>query len=128
MSVSVSNGIKIQVTTSFEPSFSNVIENNYYFSYTITITNYNNFSVQLLRRYWLIIDAFFHHREVDGEGVVGQQPVILPSESYSYSSACDLRAPIGKMLGHYLFKNTYSHQTFEATIPAFVLCYPEVNN
>jgi ApaG protein len=128
MTIQTTNGIEIKVATSYEADYSDVLSSSYYFSYTITITNTNDFPAQLIARHWIIIDAAFNHKEVQGAGVVGQQPILAPGTSYTYSSACDLRTSIGKMIGHYHFKNLLNNTIFEADIPVFVLHYPAINN
>lgn len=94
------------------------------FAYKITIENNNEFPVKLLRRHWHIYDSNGSIREVEGEGVVGIQPVISPAASYQYISGCNLRSEIGKMQGSYLLENLNNKKTFNVTIPAFEMHAP----
>jgi ApaG protein len=95
----------------------------YGFGYTITITNQSNESVQLLDRHWIITDGIGRKQEVKGVGVVGQQPVIQPGESYEYSSFCPLTTPYGYMEGTYGMVDEHGNQ-FRAEIPMFTLGEP----
>ena len=79
----------------------------------------NDFSVQLLTRQWSIYDSLAVKREVKGRGVVGEQPILLPGESYRYQSYCDLRSDIGWMEGAYLFRKEDSEELIEVIIPRF---------
>ena len=120
----ISSGIKISVETFFQPELSNAEQSEFVFAYKITIENKNDFPVRLLRRYWLIKDSNAQVKEVEGEGVVGVQPLILPGNSYQYMSACYLHSEIGKMSGEYLMQNTYNHQHFKCEIPEFFMEVP----
>ncbi len=120
----ITEGIKISVKTNFLSEKSSA-ENNYFlFSYRITIENKSGFTVQLLSRHWDITDSNFEHREVDGEGVVGEQPILAPDESYEYESACSLFTDIGRMKGHYLLKREVDNSEFKVIIPEFQLVSP----
>ena len=94
------------------------------FAYRITIENNNPFPVKLLSRHWFIYDSNSNMREVEGEGVVGVQPVIAPAASYQYISGCNLRSEIGKMNGTYLLENVNNKKSFEVIIPSFELHVP----
>lgn len=124
MITNISEGVKISVEVFYQPDQSNPANSEYLFAYRITIKNINNFSIQLLRRHWIIADSNGETREVEGEGVVGNQPVIESNNTYQYISACTLTTEIGKMHGMYLFENTYSKKTFSALIPEFHLQAP----
>ena len=128
MAVKISEGIKVHVTTQFLQEYSKPALNHYLFSYQITITNQNPFSVKLLRRHWLIKDSGASIKEVDGEGVVGQMPVIEPGDSYTYESGCNLSSEIGSMRGTYQFKRMYDDSIFLAEIPEFNLVCPWRSN
>ena len=123
MVTEVSEGIKINVETRYQEEYSNPSEGQFIFTYCITIVNQNNFTVQLLRRHWIIKDAESGLREVEGEGVIGQQPVLAPGESYTYESACNLTGEIGAMYGTYLFVRD-GKDTFKVRIPEFKLIAP----
>jgi ApaG protein len=124
----ISEGITISVETFYQQDYSNPLSHEYMFAYRITIENNNNFPVQLLRRHWFIFDSHGAYQEVEGEGVVGTQPVIQPSEHYQYISGCNLRTDMGRMHGMYLMKNLNTQKLFEAKIPAFELYAPAKSN
>ena len=93
MVVAVTEGVKISVFSLFEERMSAAPQGSFVFSYRISIENQNDFPVQLLRRHWFITDSNGLKREIEGPGVVGEQPVIAPGENFSYTSACDLQSP-----------------------------------
>ena len=124
MSSKISGGVKISVETSYQSEYSNPMNAEYMFAYKITIENNNSFPVKLLRRHWHIYDSNGTVREVEGEGVVGIQPVIAPSSSYQYISGCNLRSDIGKMKGKYLLENVNNKKTFTVGIPTFYMHAP----
>lgn len=93
------------------------------FIYFITIANHGAETVQLLEREWLIRQAFGEETRVQGEGVVGEKPVLGPGESYEYNSFCPIEHPPGLMEGFYTFQNTLG-QRFRVEIPAFTLRLP----
>jgi ApaG protein len=94
---------------------------NFYFSYRIRIENNSEDTVQLMRRHWYIFDGTGEKSEVEGEGVVGQQPVLRPGESYEYESACNLNSELGSMHGVYTFIRQKDDVVFEVEIPRFEL-------
>lgn len=96
--------ITIGAKTAFLPDHPATDANQFAFSYEITITNNSDENVQLLNRYWLITDADSKKTEVQGAGVVGEQPLIKPGESYQYVSGAILDTPVGAMEGHYEFQ------------------------
>ncbi|MCE2788372.1 MAG: Co2+/Mg2+ efflux protein ApaG [Saprospiraceae bacterium] len=118
---STSNQVHIRVTPRYEANESNPAIGKFIYSYHITLTNENPFTVQLLQRTWHIVDSIQERREIRGKGVVGQQPVLAPGESFSYTSWCPLHSPIGKMFGSYDFLNLVNSQQFEVEIPEFLL-------
>ena len=120
----ISEGVTISVETFYQPEYSNPITSEFMFAYRITIENNNPFPVQLLRRHWYIFDSNAEHREVEGEGVIGVQPHINPSEKYQYVSGCNLRSEMGKMHGIYFMENSNSKKTFLVNIPAFEMIVP----
>ncbi len=120
----ISEGVNVSVETFYQPDYSNPVNSEYMFAYRIIIENNNTFPVKLLRRHWFIYDAAGTMREVEGEGVVGVQPVINPNESYKYISGCNLRTEIGKMHGTYLMENLNKQKQFEVTIPVFEMTVP----
>lgn len=98
------------------------------FAYRITILNHNQFTLQLLRRQWYIFDSSGEHREVEGEGVVGQQPELSSGKSFQYVSGCNLKTDMGKMWGNYEMLDKSSNQLFKVDIPAFQMIAPMKNN
>ena len=120
----ISAGIKISVETYYQPEYSNPLNSEYMFAYRITIENGNVFPVKLLSRHWFIYDSSNKMREVEGEGVVGVQPVIASGASYQYISGCNLRTEMGKMQGTYLLENLNNKKHFHVLIPAFLLEAP----
>lgn len=124
MDVLTTNGITISVQTQFLPDHSDPRNGKFIFGYFITIENGSNETVQLLRRHWLIQDSNGTKREVDGDGVIGQQPILNPGDIHAYSSFCDLSTDIGKMSGAYLMLRVSTGTFFEATVPPFKLVAP----
>jgi ApaG protein len=120
----ISEGITVSVETFYQPDYSNPANNEFMFAYRITIENNNIFPVKLLRRHWYIFDATGSQREVEGEGVIGVQPVINPGAQYQYISGCNLRTEIGKMHGTYQMENVNNKKQFEVSIPAFEMTVP----
>ncbi len=124
----ISAGIEITVETFYQSDYSNPIKGEYMFAYRITIENHNKFTVKLLKRHWFIFDSNAEHREVEGEGVVGVQPIILPNENYQYVSGCNLNTEMGKMHGTYEMENENNKQIFTVNIPSFELIAPSKLN
>lgn len=122
----VTQGVSITVESFYQEEQSNPLKNEYLHAYRITIQNLSGMPVQLLSRHWYISDTFYgtEVREVVGEGVVGEQPIIQPTESYQYISACNLRSEIGKMRGTYEMENLYDKTRFTVNIPEFKLVAP----
>ncbi len=124
MVTEITQGIKVSVETEYQPSYSSPSQYHYVFTYKITIENQSEFTIQLLRRHWEIFDAGFSSREVDGEGVVGQQPVLEPNQTHNYISGCNLKSGIGKMVGTYLMERIVDGTRFEVTVPEFHMITP----
>ena len=124
----VTEGIRISVEQFYQPDYSNPMQGEYMFAYRISIENNNAFPVQLLRRQWFIIDSNTEKREVEGEGVIGVQPVIAPGEQYQYISGCNLKSEMGKMHGSYLMENVMTKQQFRVKIPVFQMEAPFKRN
>ncbi|HKL03023.1 MAG TPA: Co2+/Mg2+ efflux protein ApaG [Cryomorphaceae bacterium] len=128
MTTAISSGIKISVDCQYESRFSNPENNLFMFSYGIKIENKNDYPVQLLRRHWFIYDSNTKSREVEGEGVIGEQPVILPGDSYAYRSSCDFTTDTGKMCGKYQMENLETGSIFDVPVPDFMLIVPHKLN
>jgi ApaG protein len=101
LSEAVTEDIRVEVMSSYSPENSRPLEGEWVFQYTVRITNQGRETVQLLSRHWVITDAAEHVEEVKGPGVVGEQPVLGPGESFKYSSWCPLKTPKGMMRGTY---------------------------
>lgn len=117
--------IEIQPAPQFLPEQSNPDENRFVFAYTITIRNTGNKPAQLISRHWIITDGHNEVQEVRGLGVVGEQPLLKPGESFQYTSGCSLTTPVGTMKGTYQMVGEDGSR-FEAEIPEFVLAMPRV--
>ncbi len=115
--------INIDVVTKFLSEQSDPEAHRFVFSYEITITNQFSQPVQLLSRRWVVTDGNEHVQEIEGDGVVGEQPVIQPNQSYQYTSGTVLATHVGSMYGHYNME-TASGERFKALIPAFTLAQP----
>jgi len=124
----VTDGITISVEQFYQPDYSNPLQLEFMFAYRITIENNNPFPVQLLRRHWIICDSNAEQKEVEGEGVIGIQPIIAPNEQYQYISGCNLKSELGKMYGTYLMKNVNTQQRFDVKIPVFQMEAPFKRN
>ncbi|MDQ3396483.1 MAG: Co2+/Mg2+ efflux protein ApaG [Deinococcota bacterium] len=116
--------IEIAVRSFYLPDHSQPDLRRYMFGYTISITNNGQSSAQLLDRHWTITDALGRVQEVDGQGVVGKQPVIAPGQTYEYSSGCPLATPYGYMQGSYGMVSE-SGERFSVEVPMFVLGKPD---
>jgi ApaG protein len=119
----VTRGISVTVTPRYMPEESSPDQGRYFFAYTVEIINGSLDRVQLRSRYWRITDEHGHVQEVRGAGVVGEEPVLGPGESFSYTSGCPLPTRSGTMQGTYLME-TAGGETFDAEIPAFSLDIP----
>lgn len=128
MQTLITQGIEVNVETFFQPEHSSPRDGAFVFAYHISISNHNLFTVQLLRRKWTITNGFGDVRKVEGEGVVGRQPVLYPGDSYQYVSGCDHITPIGMMYGTYVFQNKATGQEFEVSVPVFKMEAPEILN
>ena len=120
----VTQGVKVSVETAYQPEYSSPGQMHYVFTYRIMIENNSQHTVQLLRRHWYIHDANTLVREVEGEGVVGQQPVLESGESHQYVSGCNLKSGIGKMYGTYLMERVIDGKKFQVKIPEFTMVAP----
>ncbi len=120
----ITDGVVISVECSYKKEYSNPALTEFLFAYRITIENKNAFPIKLWSRYWHIFDSNNSIKEVEGDGVVGVQPIIQPNEQYNYISACSLQTEIGKMQGTYTMQNLYTLKKFKVRIPVFNLIYP----
>ena len=119
--------IRIKVTTNYLKEQSAPDENRYVFSYEINIKNLGNNSAKLISRQWIITDSNGNIQEVNGDGVVGQQPNINPGEEFTYTSGTIIKTPVGTMEGRY-FMEDMNNKSFEAPIAPFTLAVPGLIN
>lgn len=117
--------IQISVATQYIPAQSEPEQNRYVFAYTITIRNNGDQAMQLLHRHWLITDADGKKTEVEGPGVVGQQPDIQPGSAFEYTSGTVLDTPLGVMQGSYTMQ-AKDKSLYQVPIPAFRLAQPNI--
>jgi ApaG protein len=124
-SEAVTRGIRVQVAARYSPDHSHPSSSRWFFLYTVTIANQGDETVQLVSRHWIITDAAGQVEEVRGPGVVGQQPVLEPGQSFEYTSGCPLSSPYGAMRGTYQMVSA-SGARFDAEIAEFELRGPYV--
>jgi ApaG protein len=127
VSDTTTNGIRIRVRSRYVPERSAPSEGRYFFAYKVRITNVGAETAQLVSRRWIITDAHGRTEVVDGAGVVGQQPVLDPGESFEYTSFCPLETSFGSMHGLYRMVRP-SGERFEAEIAPFHLAIPSALN
>jgi ApaG protein len=116
-------GVRVHVTSQYSPERSQPSSNQWFFLYTVTISNEGPEPVQLLTRHWIITDGTGRVEEVRGPGVVGKQPTLNPGESFEYTSGCPLSTPFGMMEGTYQMI-TSRGERFDARIAPFTLSEP----
>jgi ApaG protein len=119
----VTHGIRVEVQSVFVPERSDPDDGQWFFAYRVRITNEGEETAQLVSRHWVIIDGRGHVEEVRGPGVVGEQPVLRPGETFEYTSACPLRTAQGTMHGSYQMV-THDGARFDAEIAPFTLGEP----
>jgi ApaG protein len=123
MSEAVTRNIRVRVEAEYDPGRSQAPQNQWFFLYTVRLTNEGRERVQLLSRHWIITDAMGDVKEVRGAGVIGKQPVLGPGESFEYTSGCPLATPSGSMRGTYQMV-TERQEHFDLEIPQFTLTAP----
>lgn len=117
-------GIEVTVVPSFLPEHSSVESGRYVWAYRVAIHNAGNEPVQLRSRRWVITDARGHVEEVEGVGVVGEEPVVLPGETFRYTSGCPLTTSSGTMVGQYEMERA-TGERFWIDVPPFSLDLPD---
>ena len=122
-SEAVTRHVRVRVESELDSERSNAVAQLWFFLYTVTITNEGEDTVQLVSRHWVITDANNHVEHVKGPGVVGEQPVLAPGASFTYTSGCPLSTPFGMMEGTYQMV-TPGGDTFDARIAPFTLSEP----
>ena len=122
-SEALTRGVRVAVVAEYARDRSHPAQQQWFFLYTITITNEGRDTVQLISRHWIITDGSGHVEEVKGPGVVGQQPVLRPGEAFTYTSGCPLTTPFGSMEGTYQMVSQ-SDESFDVKIAPFTLSEP----
>ena len=120
-------GIRVQVTSSYLAERSTPAEHQYLFTYRVRISNVGPETAQLISREWVITDSDGNEQRVLGPGVVGEQPVLAPGDTFEYSSFCPLKTPVGSMHGAYQMV-TSGGEAFDAIIAPFTLAVPNALN
>lgn len=121
MATQITHNIEVSVNSEYEVGHSDPSNNEFLYGYHVAISNKSNSTIQLLRRHWFIFDSRGDFSEVKGEGVIGEQPVLLPSQVHEYDSFCKLTTDFGKMWGTFLMKRMDDNELFEVKIPEFEL-------
>ncbi|MES2454953.1 MAG: Co2+/Mg2+ efflux protein ApaG [Bacteroidota bacterium] len=124
MVTAITQGVKISVETTYQDDYSNPDNENFMFAYRINIENLTDYTIQLKRRQWHIFDSNGTQREVEGEGVVGLQPILHPGDMHSYVSGCQLTTDLGSMRGSYTMHRLADDTEFVVDIPQFELIVP----
>ncbi len=124
----ITNGIKIGVITRYEGISRNGLSTHYIFSYCINIENQSKDTVQLISRQWQISDSLKEIEIIEGEGVIGEKPIITPNNSFTYSSSCQLISSLGAMKGFFNMINLTTDKNFKVIIPSFQLSLPQILN
>lgn len=123
--VAETRGVIVRVSVSFLPEQSEPERGRWFWAYHIRLENAGEMAVQLLTRHWIITDGRGARHSVEGEGVVGEQPMIAPGDSFDYVSGCPLSTPTGSMLGSYHMVGA-DGAGFDVEIPKFALIAPAV--
>ena len=119
MLTSVTSGIVVSVEVTYQAEFSSPHQHHYVFTYKVTIENKSQHTYQLLRRKWEVFDAAEESKVIEENGVVGQQPILEPSDSHSYVSGCNLKSGLGKMKGSYTMEKLFDGKLIKVAIPEF---------
>jgi ApaG protein len=127
MSDTTTKGIRVQVESRYLPEQSSPRDSQYLFAYRIRISNQGDGQARLVSRHWVITDADGHVEQVQGPGVVGEQPVLSPGAIFEYTSFCPLRTAVGAMQGTYQMV-TGDGDEFDAVIAPFTLAMPNALN
>jgi ApaG protein len=122
-SEAVTKNIRVRVQAQYDPSRSNPQQNQWFFLYMVKITNEGQDTVKLISRHWIITDGMGEVQEVRGPGVVGNQPVLTPGQSFEYTSGCPLTTPFGQMHGTYQMISRLEDE-FDVAIAPFTLTEP----
>ena len=124
LSDAVTENVKVEVLSQYSKENSKPTQGQWVFEYTVRITNLGTETIQLVSRHWIITDGTDQVREVQGPGVVGEQPTLKPGEAFRYASGCPLPTPSGSMVGEFEML-TDEGERFEIEVPAFSLDLPD---
>jgi ApaG protein len=124
----ITEGVQVIVATKYMQDYSSPEHAHFVFGYKIKIVNNSPYTIQLIDRHWDIFDSCGEFREVDGEGVVGFQPVLEPGQSHEYQSGCNFKSNMGKMGGFYRFTRITDGTSLKVIIPEFVMAVPYILN
>lgn len=124
MVTEVTNGVIVTVEVEYQPMYSSPNQHHYVFTYEVIIENKSTKTLQLKKRKWVINDAGYPIRTVEGEGVVGRQPILEPGQKHQYISGCNLRSGLGKMHGSYEMEKVMDGQLITVQIPEFKMVVP----
>ncbi|HSJ69953.1 MAG TPA: Co2+/Mg2+ efflux protein ApaG [Anditalea sp.] len=128
MATAITEGIKVSISANYQADFSSPHQHHYVFTYKVMIENSSKSTIQLISRKWEIFDAGELLKTVEGEGVVGNQPILEPGQTHSYVSGCNLKSGLGKMRGSYFMERVVDGKTIEVQIPEFQLIAAIFNN
>lgn len=128
MVAAITNGIKVSVETEFQPFYSDPLKSQFAFSYKIRIENNSEYTIQLMSRKWIIFDSIGQKYIVEGEGVVGVQPIIEPGYVHEYVSGCNFKSTIGQMKGVFYMEKLFDGKQLEVQIPEFTMIMPHILN
>lgn len=121
MVTAITEGIRVSVETTYQAEFSSPHQHHYVFTYKVKIENNSSHTIQLMRRRWEIVDAGDNTKFVEGDGVVGLQPILEPGAFHEYVSGCNLKSGLGKMRGVYIMEKLFDGKLVEVRIPEFQL-------
>jgi ApaG protein len=122
-SEALTRGVRVRVESEYAPDRSQPCKNQWFFLYTVTISNESGDTIQLLTRHWIITDGTGNVQEVRGPGVVGKQPTLKPGDSFEYTSGCELTTAFGVMEGSYQMMSD-AGERFDVRIAPFTLSEP----
>ena len=120
----ITEGVKVSVRTKYMQDYSSPEQLHFVFGYKVLIQNTSDETIQLLNRQWEIFDSSGLNRSVVGEGVIGQRPVLEPGQSHEYTSGCNFKSSMGKMVGSYEFIRLSDRKVFDVIIPEFNMIAP----
>lgn len=128
MDTKLTEGVEVAVEANYQEEFSKPSEDQFVYAYRVVINNFTNELLKVQARHLFVFDSMGKKREIKGEGVVGDQPVIDSMDYYEYVSACNLKSEMGKIGGYYLVENLSNNNTFKIQIPEFQLIAPQILN